>query len=124
MNDQEIQFTPLTWWLVIAWVIFSVVMFVVGWSWIATNARKYRPGSALAKTILIRGIPLVFTHLIWATFVLLTTSIKRENLLCLWIGAPMVFGFAYLSLHAALRRLRRMEEAEPRRDTMKGQEKT
>lgn len=123
MNEQNIQLTSLTWWLIAAWVAFVAVTFVAGWSWIAVNARQYKPSSALAKAILIRSIPLALVHLIWMTAILLSTSIKRENLLCLWIGVPLFLGFVYLNLYAGYRQLRRMEETESQQSTLKSQEK-
>jgi len=121
MNAQKPHFSLLTWWLIAGWTAFSAAMFIVGWSWIVNTLRQ-KPSSASVKAILVRGIPLILVHLIWWTIIFLSTSLKRETLLCWWIGAPLVLGFAYLNLYFGYRRLRRMEEQESQKETPSNQD--
>ena len=109
------ELTPLTWGLIIAWILSSAVMMGVGWLWIVSNVKKHGWSSTLMKTILLRGIFLTLLHLTWLTIIWATTSVALENLLCLWVGALAVLGFAYFNLYIGYRRLKRAErrKAEP-----------
>jgi fatty acid desaturase len=99
---------PLTLTLIGLWAILLLISFVVGFSWVVISARKYS-AAELSKQIMVRGGVLAFLHLLYVTMIALTSNVRAEGVLCLWICLLSLVAFNYGMHYISHRRLQQME---------------
>ena len=87
--------SPLTWILLIAWVVFNLVMFVMAWPRVIAGIRSddpYRHALSLLNRVMVVAV----VNVIWASAMLWTAGINDESLVCLPVIILVVVGPIYI----------------------------
>jgi len=102
--------SPLTWILLIAWIVFNLVMFVMAWPRAISGIRSddpYRHALSLLNRVMIVA---AFAW-IWMDVILLASGVNDENLLCLPVIFLVVLGPVYIRLRRFYRsRMKKSED--------------
>ena len=87
--------SPLTWILLIAWIVFNLVMFVMAWPRVISAVRSDDPYSR-ALGLFNRVMVLAAVNVIWASAILWVSGVNTESLLCLPVIFLVVLGPVYI----------------------------
>lgn len=112
MDTPIVQSSPLTWGLLIGWVVFNAILFIVAGSWLSSSAPQYTSKTAWTRVVLLRVGVMFLVQLLWISAIMLSTTIARDNLLCLWMMALFVGGGIYLNLWRRQKHLANRERDE------------
>lgn len=90
--------SPLTWILLIAWIVFNLVMFVMAWPWAISGIRSEDPYGR-ASSLLNRVMVVAVVDFIWMGVIVWTSGgVNVESLLCLPVIFLVVLGPVYIRL--------------------------
>ena len=102
--------SPLTWILLIAWIVFNLVMFVMAWPWVISGIRSEDPYSR-ASSLLNRVMVVAVVDFIWMGVIVWTSGgVNVESLLCLPVIFLVVLGPVYMVLRRYYRRMQKSED--------------
>ena len=101
--------SPLTWMLLIAWIVFNLVMFVMAWPWVISGIRSEDPYGR-ASSLLNRVMVVAVVNVIWASAMLWSGGVNNESLLCLPVIFLVVLGPVYMVLRRYYRRMQKSED--------------
>ena len=89
--------SPLTWMLLIAWIVFNLVMFVMAWPWVISGIRSEDPYGR-ASSLLNRVMVVAVVNVIWVSAMLWSGGVNNESLLCMPVIFLVVLGPVYIRL--------------------------
>ena len=87
MTNQVADFTPTAWILLVAWVVFNLVLFMMGWLWLASLLNQGDQPYVRLQSGLNRLMIIAAVEVLWLSAILLAAGIDSQNLVCL----PVIF---------------------------------
>ena len=102
MSNQEIEFTPISWVLLISWIVFNLVVILAMMSTSTTILRQKNHVYERLRIQFNKALWVGVIDVLWLTAVLVSAGVDDLNLICLPVIFASVLGSDLTNLPAFL----------------------